>query len=181
MASKKSSEPIWIGHDRRGWNHARIDKDLLVDDKLGAYEIAVYVGLAMHAEAQTGRCFPSLATLGKYIRASEPTVRAALKVLIDTGYVTCERHRGKATEYWLEPLPLIHTPKAAFGVEPNTPQADSPHPQSSFPQPPKQLSTNKNKELVTYNEEDHSEAESVDIPATLSQLREKLWPRAAGS
>jgi DNA-binding transcriptional MocR family regulator len=85
-------------------------------------EIAVYVGLAMHAETQTGQCFPAVATLAKYVHTSENPVRAALKVLAATGYITYTPTKGgKANTYWLNPLPEIANPSDSEGFSESNP------------------------------------------------------------
>lgn len=181
MGVKKSSSPVWIGTDDRGWDHARIHKQVLADPRTGAFEIAVYVGLAMHAETQTGECFPSVALLAEYTELSENTVRKAIKTLVDAEYVELKYKRGRANTYKLLPMPDIHTPSPHEGVVRATPSPHEGAPSPDAPQPLHQVKPNECYELVINNEEEPSEEESVDIPATLSQMREKLWPKAASS
>lgn len=67
----------------------------------------MYLGLAMHAELDTGRCRPAAPTLGGYADVDERTVRAALAVLEDVGYIQRRHRPGKAPECKLLPPPPL--------------------------------------------------------------------------
>lgn len=127
--SERSSRPIWLGVDKRGWDHVRVHVQLLKDQRLGAFELGAYMGLAAHAELQTGEARPSAETLARYINASERTVRRAIKTLIDAGYVVVERRVGKASHYYLVPPPTPDTESALFS---DTPDIDDTHPGQRF-------------------------------------------------
>jgi hypothetical protein len=71
-------------------------EDVVVDDdRLGAYEIAVYAVLARFADRDRS-CWPSVATVAKRCRCSAPKVRAAMKVLVACGYLAVEARMDKA-------------------------------------------------------------------------------------
>lgn len=107
--SSKSSRPIWLGRDERRFDHVRVHYQVLQDERLGAYDIAVYVGLVMHAETSTGKCWPSADTLASYINGGAKSVRRSIRVLQDTGYIRLERQAGKANVYYVLAPPVIHT------------------------------------------------------------------------
>lgn len=116
--SERSERPIWLGRDARGWDHARIHRRLLEDPEVGAYEIAVYVGLAIHAETRGGECFPALDTLAAYCSISERRVRTAIETLASSGWIEKRARPGLSSVYVLLPPP---TPAPAAGVPETTP------------------------------------------------------------
>lgn len=101
----RSSRPIWLGKDKRTWDHVRIHVQLLADDRLGAYELSVYMGLVAHGELRSGRCYPAAATLAEYINASERQVWRSIRVLKEAGYVEVAPQKGKANTYYILPPP----------------------------------------------------------------------------
>lgn len=106
-----SQRPVWLGQDRRKWDHARVHVQLLQDHRIGAYELAVYLGLAAHAECMSGRAFPAAATLARYATMSERKVRECVRTLAEAGYLTVQNHVGKASTYSLLPPPKLSTPR----------------------------------------------------------------------
>lgn len=102
----RSSRPVWLGpvEDERGWDHVRVHLQLLRDRRLGdqrstpkrAVVLAVYLGLAAHAELESGRSRPAAETLGMYAGCNEQTARKALTVLDDAGYIRVTARPGKA-------------------------------------------------------------------------------------
>lgn len=121
----KADRPVWLGEDQRGWDHARIHRAVLEDERLGAYEIAVYVGLAIHAESRSGAARPAAATLAAYANMGERRVRTALDTLEQAGWIDVEQRPGMASVYRLLPPP---TPARGADV-PDRPLHDVPdHP-----------------------------------------------------
>lgn len=115
--TERSSRPVWLGEDRRGWDHVRVHVQLLRDQRLSvegapakAFVLAVYLGLVSHAELQTGEARPSAETLASYFAGDERTVRRCLRVLVDAGYVAVEPRPGLASVYRLLPPPALPTP-----------------------------------------------------------------------
>lgn len=110
MSTEKSQRPVWLGEDQRRWDHVRVHVCLLKDPRLGAEELAVYIGLAAHAELASGRSFPSQATLGAYAGLSDRTVRRVIDVLVEALYLRVEERPGKANVYVLLPPPRTEIP-----------------------------------------------------------------------
>jgi hypothetical protein len=102
---RHSSRPFWLGEDRRQWDHVRVHVQVFMDPRMGAYEQAVYGGIACHAELQTGEARPSVETLAGYAKCDERTVRRVLRRLQDWGYIEIEYRRGRASIYRLLPPP----------------------------------------------------------------------------
>lgn len=125
----RSSRPVWLGEDRRRWDHVRIHIDLICDPRFDAYDVAVYAGLVVHAEVATGDAEPSQETLARYLGCSDRAVRRSLTRLRETGWVEWEMRAGKASRYRLMPPP---TPDSQTGVPrtdvPTTPDSQSDHP-----------------------------------------------------
>lgn len=105
--NSRSQRPVWLGKDHRGWDHARMHRQLLEDPRLGAYEHSVYFGLAVHAEVHSGRCFPAVPALAHYSLVSDRTVQRALRVLDQAGYIAIETQPGRASTYHLLPPPPL--------------------------------------------------------------------------
>lgn len=112
----RSDRPLWLGpvSDERNWDHARLHKHLLLDTRLAhpdgpakSIVLAVYFGLAMHAEIHTGCSRPSAETLGRYADCSERSVRRAFAVLEEVGYVRLRRRKAKAAVVVLLPPPEL--------------------------------------------------------------------------
>lgn len=109
--TERSQRPPWLGEDRRGWDHVRLHVQLLRDDRLGAVEIAVYAGIAVHAELATGEAHPAKSTLARYAGISERGVFKALQNLCSAGYVRVEQRPGRASVYVLLPPPELLLPR----------------------------------------------------------------------
>ena len=118
--TERSSRPIWLGADERKWDHVRIHVQLLADKRLGAYEIATYMGLVSHAELQTGKCYPAAETLAKYINASEKTVRRSVAVLVEAGYVKVRKYKGRANIYYVSSPPTLDSQTTLEGERNST-------------------------------------------------------------
>lgn len=111
--SGRSSRPVWLGEDRRRWDHVRIHIDLICDPRFDAFDVAVYAGLVVHAEVGTGAARPSQETLAGYVGCSVRRVRDALVNLRQAGWVEWSTEAGKASTYRLLPPP---TPAGGAGV-----------------------------------------------------------------
>jgi hypothetical protein len=127
----------------------RVHVQLLQDRRLGVYELGVYLGLAAHAELQTGECFPAAGTLAKYINASDKAVRRAIAVLVETGYVQLSYKKGRANVYVLLPPPTLDSQST---LSPETLDSQS-NPLDSESEPPwTDVPPNKNQGTRTNNE-----------------------------
>lgn len=102
---ERSQRPVWLGVDRRGWDHVRVHLQLLKDNRLDAYDLAVYLGIAAHAEVASGRAFPAKLTLAKYAQMSERKVFDCIRKLQRLEYLHVEPHPGEASAYILLPPP----------------------------------------------------------------------------
>ncbi|MGE3835885.1 MAG: hypothetical protein AB7H43_14040 [Acidimicrobiia bacterium] len=113
----RSSRPVWLGpaEDARGWDHVRLHVQLLRDKRLGhatstpkrAVVLAIYWGLATHAELESGASRPSADTLGAYAGCDAKTARKAIAVLALAGYLEVRTRPGMASVYRLLPPPAI--------------------------------------------------------------------------
>lgn len=93
------------GHGRKRGSFARVPTNLLLSD-LGAHAIAVWAALAVHDKKDDAIVFPTLTTISNLAGISINPVRAAIRVLAATGWVT-PRQRSKkgsvtSTEYRLD-------------------------------------------------------------------------------
>lgn len=130
----RSQRPVWLGDDRRQWDHVRVHLAVLRDDRLGAYELAAYLGLAAHAETNSGEAHPSIATLASYAKCSTNRMRDSIQVLVEAGYVAVDAQAGASNRYRLLPPPLHHaegstepTPASGEG-DPSTTRSTTPPP-----------------------------------------------------
>ena len=157
------------------------------DDRLGGYDLLVYMALIRHAD-NTGICWPSLERLAKIARCSQPTVSKSLNVLEQLGYIRRVKSDGRANRYHVSvwrPTPKqgydqgydpVPTPKPAFDT--SKPAFDPSKPAFDLPQ--NEVLTNnthKNKTQEQYPREEEKKitvsCHSVD---TLKALME-LWPK----
>lgn len=133
----RSQRPVWLGEDARGWDHARIHRQLLQDPRVEVYELGTYVGLAIHAETMTGDAEPAAETLARYLGCSERRVRTALDALGAAGYIEETPRPGKASRYrLLPPPPLPPTPAPGAGVPDPTPERGAGVPRNVAPATP---------------------------------------------
>lgn len=116
----RSQRPVWLGEDKRGWDHARIHRQLLEDDRIGVYELGIYVGLAIHAETMTGSCRPAATTLARYVKCGERRAREALDRLEAAGYIEVDECVGKASTYRLLPPPTLAPGARVERADPGT-------------------------------------------------------------
>lgn len=127
---------MWLGEDTRGWDHIRVHVQLYRDERVGAYELAVYGGIALHAETATGEASPSHETLAGYAQCDERTVRRVVKRLQEWGYIAVIPRPGQASIYKLLPPPALdhqsgvdnaddESADSQSGVQPDQPQSDA--------------------------------------------------------
>lgn len=121
-AIDRSQRPVWLGEDRRGWDHVRIHVALLKDRRIAAHHLAVYMGVASHAELASGRAYPAATTLARYAGMSDRKVRACLHEMEEWGYLRIEHDPGRASTYVLLPPPPLHL------VQASTPAPGAGHP-----------------------------------------------------
>lgn len=150
------------------------------DDRLGAYDLLVYMALIRHAD-NTGICWPSLERIAKIARCSQPTVSKSLNVLEQLGYIRRVKSDGRANRYHVslwkptskpdyDPAP---TPKPAFDP-----------PKQGFDPPQNEVLTNKTQENKTQEnktqEQSPRDEEKITVAChswdTLKALME-LWPK----
>lgn len=131
--SPRSSRPIWLGEDRRRFDHIRVHISVVKDRKVGPAHFAVYSALVAHAETDTGEARPSLETIAGYFRGedvgpvklSERSVRRCLRDLERWSLVAVEERPGHASLYRVLEPP---TPDDMSGVAQPTPDTPSAHP-----------------------------------------------------
>lgn len=155
------------------------------DDRLGAYDLLVYMALIRHAD-NNGVCWPSLERLAKIARCSQPTVSKSLNVLEQLGYIRRVKSDGRANRYHVslwKPTPKPGydpepTPKPAFDPVPTPKPAFDPS-KPAFDLPQNEVLTNNTQENKTQEQYSRGEEKitvschSVD---TLKALM-GLWPK----
>lgn len=103
----RSQRPIWLGEDHRKWDHVRLHLQVAEDPRLDAYDLAVYVGLVIHADLASGKAWPSTRTIGAYFGVSDRKTRDVLGKLEGLGYVRIERETGESSTYFVLQPPLL--------------------------------------------------------------------------
>lgn len=146
------------------------------DDRLGAYDLLVYMALIRHAD-NTGICWPSLERIAKIARCSQPTVSKSVNLLEQLGYIRRIKTDGRANRYHVslwkpttkpgyDPAP---TPKPAF--DPSKP---------AFDLPQNEVLTNNTHENKTQEPYSSREEEKITVDChswdTLKALMD-LWPK----
>ena len=157
------------------------------DDRLGGYDLLVYMALIRHAD-NTGVCWPSLERLAKIARCSQPTVSKSLNVLEQLGYIRRVKSDGRANRYHVslwKPTPKqgynhAPTPKPAF--DPSKPAFDPSKP--AFDPPQNEVLTNNTQENNiqenNIQEQYSRDKEKITVAChsvdTLKALMD-LWPK----
>ncbi len=129
---RRSARPIWLGEDRRTFDHIRIHLSVVKDRRINANAMAVYAGLVAHAETGTGLTEPSNETLASYADVSVRTVQRALRTLKELQYIAVEAHWGHANRYVVLPPPTL---PGGVSVAPLNPNLTPAH-QAGVPQGP---------------------------------------------
>ena len=145
------------------------------DDRLGAYDLLVYMALIRHAD-NTGTCWPSLERISKVARCTQPTVSKSLNTLERLGYVRRIKSDGKANRYHVS----IWQPTPKPGYDPSpTPKPDFDPPKRRFDPPQNDVLTNNTHKNKT-QEQSPREEEKITVAChswdTLKALME-LWPK----
>lgn len=145
------------------------------DDRLGGYDLLVYMALIRHAD-NTGVCWPSLERLAKIARCSQPTVSKSLNVLEQLGYIRRVKSDGRANRYHVSLWKP--TPKQGYDPEPTPKPAFDP-PKPAFDPPQNEVLTNNTQENKT-QEQYSRDKEKITVTChsvnTLKSLME-LWPK----
>ena len=138
------------------------------DDRLGAYDLLVYMALIRHAD-NTGVCWPSLERLAKIARCSQPTVSKSLNVLEQLGYIRRVKSDGRANRYHVS----LWKPTPKPGYDP------APTPKPAFDPPQNEVLTNNTQENKTQEQSPRDE-EKITVAChswdTLKALMD-LWPK----
>ena len=145
------------------------------DDRLGAYDLLVYMALIRHAD-NTGTCWPSLERISKVARCTQPTVSKSLNTLERLGYVRRIKSDGKANRYHVS----IWQPTPKPGYDPSpTPKPDFDPPKRRFDPPQNDVLTNNTHKNKT-QEQSPREEEKITVAChswdTLKALMD-LWPK----
>lgn len=145
------------------------------DDRLGAYDLLVYMALIRHAD-NTGICWPSLERIAKIARCSQPTVSKSLNGLERLGYIRRVKSDGRANRYHVS----IWKPTTKPDYDPApTPKPAFDPPKRGFDPPQNDVLTNKTQENKT-QEQSPREEENITIAChswdTLKALID-LWPK----
>lgn len=155
------------------------------DDRLGGYDLLVYMALIRHAD-NTGVCWPGLERLAKIARCSQPTVSKSLNVLERLGYIRRVKSDGRVNRYHVslwKPTPKQGhgpepTPKQGYGPGP-TPKPAFGTPKPAFDPPQNEVLTNNTQENKT-QEQYSRDKEKITVTChsvdTLKSLME-LWPK----
>lgn len=79
----QQAEQTFRPRERRQPRHFWADNEIVSNylPQIGVYGFSVYMLLCYHANAKTGKAFPSIATMAKKLEVSEPTIRSALEKL----------------------------------------------------------------------------------------------------
>lgn len=145
------------------------------DDRLGAYDLLVYMALIRHAD-NTGICWPSLERIAKIARCSQPTVSKSLNALEQLGYIRRIKTDGRANRYHVSLWKP--TPKPGYDPSPTPKPAFDP-PKPAFDPPQNEVLTNHTQENKT-QEQSPREEEKITVAChswdTLKALME-LWPK----
>ena len=135
-ASRRSQRPIWLGEDKREWDHFRVHIHAMKQAGMGVYEFAAYCCLIAYAEVATGEARPSAKTLAKHFGAGERRMREAVLWLEEHGWITVDRVNGVASRYFVVPPP---TAAPAAGVESGLPRQDMPPTAAPAADPPRHV------------------------------------------
>lgn len=144
------------------------------DDRLGAYDLLVYMALIRHAD-NTGVCWPSLERIAKVARCSQPTVSKSINVLEQLGYIRRIKTDGRANRYHVS----LWKPTSKPGYDPvPTQKPDFDPPKRDFDPPQNEVLTNYIQENKTQEQSPRDEKITVACHSwdTLKALME-VWPK----
>jgi predicted transcriptional regulator len=160
--------------DDRDTHWFKINNEIF-DLGLNCYEIAVYNRLVFRGSPTKKQSFESVGTIAKALNASVPTVRNAIKRLVELNVVIVE-NRFNEKQGQTSNLYRLKDKSAwklrSGGIEESEPtlEASFPPPRSqisrgveaSFPPPRSQLSTNKTQSNKTHSEQDPEEEKASE-------------------
>ncbi len=112
----QTSHPAWLRNSFKGGQQdfTCLSNQLLDDDRIGYLEMAVYQGIARHANRQTGESWPGTETLARYAKCARNSVTKAIKKLVECGYLMLRPGGGgKVNRYRLLPLGAVENPVGA--------------------------------------------------------------------
>lgn len=169
-----------ISRDGRTERRFFVDNTVIRDygPIIGAYGIAVYCALCVHANLQTQDCWPGQTLIANLIKASERQVRRCLVQLRDLGLIHIEPHyredgsQSSNTYVLLDPPPVASSPP---------PRTDSPPPHATqttegrTPSPP----NNPHIEQSPWEQKDPGASAPVSEPDEFADLFDRPTPRAA--
>lgn len=114
----------WLGPDVGAFDFACIHLQLADDDRIGLTEIGVFFLLAKHADTETGECWPSGRRLAKQGVAHRDTIRKAIDVLENTGYLRVVHGKARrSNRYFLLPPPSLPNGLSDVPIEFNGPES----------------------------------------------------------
>lgn len=73
--------------EKKSWYFFRFQELVMHDTRLDAFDKSTYAALSMHADSNTGICFPSLKTLAEKAGCSKPRLIKSIKNLVKKGYI----------------------------------------------------------------------------------------------
>lgn len=82
MAEKKSRTES-DEEKGQGFRFAVVDREVLLDRRLSAYDKAVYAILCLHAAWRTGKCYPGASRIAEILDISERQVRYSIAALVE--------------------------------------------------------------------------------------------------
>lgn len=144
------------------------------DDRLGAYDLLVYMALIRHAD-NTGVCWPSLERIAKIARCSQPTVSKSLNLLEQLGYIRRIKSDGRANRYHVS----LWKPTPKPGYDPvSTSKPDFDPSKPAFDPPQNEVLTNNTQKNKTQEQSPRDEKITVACHSwdTLKALMD-LWPK----
>src|SRR5690606_19709271 len=86
-----------------------IDNEIVMDDRLDGYDLAVYSGLAFHENQSTGLCNPSYNTISKYLGFSRDRIMKSLKKLQEYKYLSVVPTAGTSNHYVLNDVKFVYS------------------------------------------------------------------------
>lgn len=98
--------PVWLGPDTGEWDHVRMHRSVLRDERLTGIDVMVYLAIVDHANTETGVAWPRVSTIAEMARTSERSARRSIQRLEDCRYLYANRRPGTSTEYVLLGAPV---------------------------------------------------------------------------
>ena len=80
--------------EMKSWYFFRFQELIMHDTSLDAFDKSTYAALSMHADTNTGMCFPSLKTLAEKAGCSKPRLIKSIKNLVKKGYIEKKKRKN---------------------------------------------------------------------------------------